>query len=218
MKILLLEDDPILSDILLFHLNSKFHQTIHFSDGQSAFDAIMSQKFDLLIFDINVPQIDGVNLIKEIRAYKNNTPTIMITAFQDTAHLKRGFENGCDDYIKKPFDFEELDLRIKNIQKRFNIIDEQAIAIDFDINLFVLKKCLNVGKKSYILTRKECQILLYLNNHKSRVFSSEELVQNLWEYDNAPSNATIRVYIKNLRNILGKNKIQTIRGIGYIFK
>ena len=116
MKILLLEDDPILSDILLCHLNKHMHQTTHFNDGQLACNTLNDQKFDLLILDINVPKLSGIDLLKEIRTYQNNTPAIVITAFQDTAHLKKSFENGCDDYIKKPFDLEELDLRIKNIR------------------------------------------------------------------------------------------------------
>ena len=218
MKILLLEDDPILSDILLCHLNRHLHQTTHFSDGQLASDALSAQKFDLLILDINVPKLSGIDLIKEIRTYKDTTPAIIITAFQDTAHLKKGFENGCDDYIKKPFDLEELDLRIKNIQKRFNLINEQAIIIDSHLSLMASKNRLYVNEVPYTLTRKECKILLYLSKQKSKVVSSEELMQNLWDYDEMPSEATIRVYIKNLRNIIGKDKIQTVRGNGYIFE
>ena len=218
MKILLLEDDPILSDILLCHLNRHLHQTTHFSDGQSASDALSAQKFDLLILDINVPKLSGIDLIKEIRTYKDTTPAIIITAFQDTAHLKKGFENGCDDYIKKPFDLEELDLRIKNIQKRFNLINEQAIIIDSHLSLMASKNRLYVNEVPYTLTRKECKILLYLSKQKSKVVSSEELMQNLWDYNEMPSEATIRVYIKNLRTIIGKDKIQTVRGNGYIFE
>ncbi len=218
MKILLLEDDPILSDILLCHLNRHLHQTTHFSDGQLASDALSAQKFDLLILDINVPKLSGIDLIKEIRTYKDTTPAIIITAFQDTAHLKKGFENGCDDYIKKPFDLEELDLRIKNIQKRFNLINEQAIIIDSHLSLMASKNRLYVNEVPYTLTRKECKILLYLSKQKSKVVSAEELMQNLWDYDEMPSEATIRVYIKNLRTIIGKDKIQTVRGNGYIFE
>ena len=121
MKILLLEDNSILSDILFHHLKNSLHEPLHVSDGKSALNALCEQKFDLLILDINVPKMSGLEVIKEIRSYKDTTPAIIITAFQDTAHLKKGFENGCDDYIKKPFDLEELDLRIKNIQKRFGL-------------------------------------------------------------------------------------------------
>ena len=108
MKILLLEDNSILSDILFHHLKNSLHEPLHVSDGKSALNALCEQKFDLLILDINVPKMSGLEVIKEIRSYKDTTPAIIITAFQDTAHLKKGFENGCDDYIKKPFDIEKL--------------------------------------------------------------------------------------------------------------
>lgn len=218
MKILLLEDDPILSDILLYHLKNSLHEPLHVSDGNAALDAINSQKFDLLILDINVPKKNGLEVIKEIRSYKDTTPAIIITAFQDTAHLKKGFENGCDDYIKKPFDLEELDLRIKNIQKRFGIIGDDAITIDEGIVLMRSKNRLHVGEKVYILAPKECEVLLYLSSRKHKVVSIEELIQNLWEYESMPSDATIRVYIKNLRHLLGKAKINNIRGNGYCFE
>lgn len=218
MKILLLEDDPILSDILLYHLKNSLHEPLHVSDGNAALDVLNSQKFDLLILDINVPQKNGLEVIKEIRSYKDTTPAIIITAFQDTAHLKKGFENGCDDYIKKPFDLEELDLRIKNIQKRFGITGDDEVAIEEGISLMRSKNRLHVSDKVYVLAPKECEVLLYLSLRKHKVVSIEELIQNLWEYESMPSDATIRVYIKNLRNLLGKDKIHNIRGNGYCFE
>lgn len=219
MKILLLEDDPILSDILLYHLKNSLHEPLHVSNGNAALDAVTTQKFDLLILDINVPKKNGLEVIKEIRSYKDTTPAIIITAFQDTVHLKKGFENGCDDYIKKPFDLEELDLRIKNIQKRFGIITrDDVVAIDEGISLMRSKNRLHVKDKAYILAPKECEVLLYLSSRKHKVVSIEELTQNLWEYESMPSDATIRVYIKNLRHLLGKEKIHNIRGNGYCFE
>lgn len=218
MKILLLEDDPMLSDILLHHLQNSLHVALHVSDGKSALDILSEQKFDLLILDINVPKMSGLEVIKEIRFYKDTTPAIIITAFQDTAHLKKGFENGCDDYIKKPFDLEELDLRIKNIQKRFGIEGDDAMQLDKGIVLMPSKNRLHVEGSEYILAPKECEVLRYLVLHKKRVISIDELIQNVWEYDAMPSDATIRVYVKNLRHLLGKQKIQTIRGNGYCFE
>ena len=218
MKILLLEDNSILSDILFHHLKNSLHEPLHVSDGKSALNALCEQKFDLLILDINVPKMSGLEVIKEIRSYKDTTPAIIITAFQDTAHLKKGFENGCDDYIKKPFDLEELDLRIKNIQKRFGLEGDDAISIDKGIVLMPSKNRLHVEGKEYILAHKECEVLRYLVLHKNRVVFIDELIQNVWEYDTMPSDATIRVYIKNLRHLLGKQKIHTIRGNGYCFE
>ncbi len=219
MKVLLLEDDLILSDIISSFLTQEcgFNVT-HVEDGESALDKVNNFNFDLIILDINVPKIPGLEVLRQIREYKNKTPIIVITAYQDTTYLKRGFRNGCDDYIKKPFDLEELDLRIKNIQKRFGLNSESKIDLGCESFLAGDKNRLYVGDKIFQLSKKESEIILYLNLHRGRVISSEELIQNLWEYESMPSDATIRVYIKKIRNILGKDRIQTIRGSGYCFE
>ena len=218
MKILLLEDDPILSDILTHHLRESGYDVLHVEDGESALDEASNSKFDMLLFDINVPKKSGLDVVKTLREYNNTTPAIVITAYQDTTHMKNGFQSGCDDYIKKPFDLEELDLRINNIKKRFSIESEEVVKLDSNITLIPTKNKLVISNKEYQIAHKECEILLYLSSHKKRVVSAEELMQNLWEYESMPSDATIRVYIKNLRSILGKERIQTIRGSGYYFE
>jgi len=218
MKILLLEDDPILSDILTHHLRDSGYDVVHVEDGDSALDKAIDGKFDLLLFDINVPKKSGLDVVKTLREYNNTTPAIVVTAYQDTTHMKNGFQSGCDDYIKKPFDLEELDLRINNIKKRFSIESDEKVQLDSDITLIPTKNRLVIGEDEYQIAHKECEILLYLSSHKKRVVSADELMQNLWEYESMPSDATIRVYIKNLRNILGKERIQTIRGSGYYFE
>ncbi len=219
MKILLLEDDTILLDILTCHLRDDCgYSVVCVDNGEKALDEASESKFDLMIFDINVPKKSGVSVLKEIREFQNTTPVIIITAYQDTTHMIEGFKNGCDDYIKKPFDLEELDLRIENIQKRFSIESEKKINLGNDTTLIPNKNRINVADKTYQIANKECEILLYLSSHKGRVISSEELMQNLWEYESMPTDATIRVYIKNLRNIIGKKRIQTIRGSGYYFE
>lgn len=218
MKILLLEDDLILSDIIAHHLRECGFEVVHVEDGESALDEAYDNKFDLMILDINVPKKSGLEVVKTLREYNNTTPTIIVTAYHDTAHMKNGFESGCDDYIKKPFDLEELDLRIKNIQKRFSISNEEEVDLGLSTIINPSKNKLKVDDKEYQISHKECEILMYLSSHKKRVVSSEELMQNLWEYEFMPSDATIRVYIKNLRNILGKDRIKTIRGSGYYFE
>jgi len=218
MKILLLEDDPILADILTHYLREKGFDALHVDNGEAALEKAFDEKFDLMILDINVPKKNGLDVVKTLRQHDNTTPTIIITAYQDTAHMKQGFENGCDDYIKKPFDLEELDLRIQNISRRFSIESVENLDLGDGISLVPAKNKLFVGEKTHQLARKECEILIYLSTHKKRVISSEELMQNLWEYESMPSDATIRVYIKNLRTLLGKDKIQTIRGSGYYFE
>ncbi len=218
MKILLLEDDFMLADILYHHLKELSYEVLHVDDGAKALEEASANTFDLMILDINVPKINGIDVIKSIREYNDTTPAILITAYQDTKHLKNGFENGCDDYIKKPFDLEELDLRINNIKKRFSIENDDVVKIDDNMYMIPSKNLLHINGVQHQLAKKEIEILLYLASRKKRVISGDELIQNLWEFEEMPTDATIRVYIRNLRNIVGKERIKTIRGSGYFFE
>lgn len=214
MKILLLEDDALLSKILTKHLEQSYNITAVY-DGNSVLEMIESEKFDLLIFDSNVPGISGLELIKELRAYNDFTPIIMITAYQDTIHLKKAFTHGCNDYIKKPFELDELDMRIKNISRTFNIEQNKLITISKDILFDALNNQIIKGNKIFSIAKKESEFLNYLVKKRNQTISKEELVQNLWSFEHMPSDATLRVYIRNLRTLVGKEAIMTIRGMGY---
>lgn len=219
MKVLFLEDDIALNDILSEHLQDKGYEVVSCSNGQEALEYLIDDKFDFALLDINTPLMSGIDVLKTIRNdYKNNTPAIIITAYQDTKHLKESFESGVDDYIKKPFDLEELDQRILRLCRQFSI--EQNQKIKLDNNVYFEPNSCKLEKDGEIINiaQKERDILKYFIIHKNRVISSEELLQNLWTYEEMPTNATIRVYIKNLRKFVGKDKITTIRGIGYKFE
>ena len=218
MKILLLEDDFILSDIMYEHLSSNGVDVTLAHDGDSAVTFIENQKFDLFIFDINVPKISGIEILKNLREFQINTPAILITAYQDIKHLKEGFSAGCNDYIKKPFELEELDERINNIKRQFLIESNHVATIDDNILFNISKKEIIKNDKVIKLSQKECEVLTFFLNNKKRVISNEELSQNIWAYDEIPTDATLRVYIKKLRFIIGKDKIQTIRALGYYFE
>lgn len=219
MKVLLLEDDPALNDLLNDHLEDQGYTVTLCTNGQDALEALLDDVYDLALLDINTPLMTGIEVLKSLREdYKNNTPAIILTAYQDTKHLKESFENGVDDYIKKPFDLEELDQRIIKICKLFMIEQSNDIVISDRIK-FIPESCqLVIEDNIRSIAQKERDILKYFCKHKGRVVSSEELLQNIWAYEEMPTDATIRVYIKNLREILGKERIQTIRGIGYKFE
>jgi DNA-binding response OmpR family regulator len=219
MKVLFLEDDIALNDILSEHLQDKGYEVVSCSNGQEALEYLIDDKFDFALLDINTPLMSGIDVLKTIRNdYKNNTPAIIITAYQDTKHLKESFESGVDDYIKKPFDLEELDQRILRLCRQFSI--EQNQKIELGNNIYFEPNSCKLQKNGEIINiaQKERDILKYFIIHKNRVISSEELLQNLWTYEEMPTNSTIRVYIKNLRKFVGKDKIATIRGIGYKFE
>jgi two-component system OmpR family response regulator len=217
MKILLLEDDPVLSDIITDFLEERF-DVDHAHASKKALALAENNRYDLYIFDINVPGASGIDLLKELRAFKDHTPAILITAYQDTAHLKRGFDAGAADYIRKPFDLEELSARIENIRRQRGLEEAPTIAIDekrtFDPGSYTVR----TEKENIAITPKESKLLHYLIIHKERVVSSEELMQNLWEYEKTPSEATVRGYIKSLRKAIGNGHILTVRGRGYRFE
>ncbi len=219
MRVLLLEDDMALNDLLSDHLEDKGYDVTLCTNGQEALEYLIDEKFDFALLDINTPIMTGIDVLKTIREdYKNSTPVIILTAYQDTKHLKDSFENGVDDYIKKPFDLEELDQRIMKLCRQFFIEQNSNIQIDNNI-FFEPDSCLiSLNEKSVSIAQKERDILKYFCNHRNRVISSEELLQNIWAYEDMPTDATIRVYIKNLREIIGKDRIKTIRGIGYKFE
>ena len=215
MKILLLEDDTILADILVDYLQESDDVTHTYSMVQ-ALSLADVKKFDLYIFDINVPDGDGISLLKELRSFNDKTPTIFITAFHDTKHLKEAFESGGNDFIKKPFDLEELTQRIENIKRQFGL--DRKIQLTPNTSFDYEAHLLTDESKRYTLSLKESQCLHYLYKNRQRVISSDELLQNLWSYDEMPSEDTIRTLIKQLRKYLGKEHIINIRGEGYRFE
>lgn len=215
MNILLLEDDTVLADILLDFLREKYEVT-HTYSMKEAMHLSEENSYDLYIFDINVPDGNGISLLRELRDFHDETPAIFITAFHDTKHLKDAFESGANDFIKKPFDLEELIQRIENIKRHFGIDSVLHLSkeIEFDTNSHMLKN----GDTSHRLSNKESACLHYLYKNRHRVVSSDEMLQNLWEYDEMPSYDAIRTLIKELRRYVGKEHIQNIRGEGYRFE
>lgn len=132
MKILLLEDDLILNEIIEEHLLSKNYIVTNAFTGSEAQDYLYSQNFDLLLMDVNVPDINGFELLKELRTQNIKTPAIFITSLSMADDMQQGFDSGCDDYIKKPFELKELDIRINNIKRLFNITPTNLVKIDED--------------------------------------------------------------------------------------
>ena len=130
--------------------------------------------------------------------------------------MQKGFDSGCDDYIKKPFELKELDIRINNIKRLFNI-DIKIIKIDENSYLDLQNLEINLNKKSFVISKKESEILAYLLNNPKKTISIEEIINNIWSYEDSVESSTIRTYIKNLRKILGEDKILNIRGVGYRF-
>jgi DNA-binding response OmpR family regulator len=215
MKILFLEDDPIISDSVLEFL-SESYEVRHCFSSQEALTCAEDEAFSLYIFDINVPGISGIELLRTLRAFNDATPAIFITAYQELSYLKKGFDAGANDFIRKPFEVEELAARIENIKRQFSMDEEIKIGENIYFNQVTHQ--ISAHNKKVSISLKESQILHYLVRNKNRVVATDELLQNLWEYDEMPSHDTIRTYIKNLRQIVGKEHIVNIRAAGYRFE
>lgn len=217
MNILLMEDDAVLSDILLDYLRENFSVDYAFS-SEEVHTFLASKKYDLFIFDINVTGKNGLDLLEELRAYSDTTPTIFITAYTDTAYLQRAFDLGAHDYIKKPFELEELYARILNTKRLFNIETNTQMKISNTMCFCSLKNEVLKDGKPISLGAKDSKLLAYFLNNPQRLVTTEELTQNVWDYDSIPSDATLRSHIRTIRDIIGKDKIATVRGEGYIYE
>jgi len=215
MKILFLEDDPIIADIVKEHLLTKGYSIDYAFDINEAQTFIEHNRYDLFLFDVNVPDGNGFEFLESIRASNNNTPTIFITALKDVNDMKLGFTSGCDDYIKKPFELDELELRINNIKRLYKL--DSLIKIDTNIFLDRENFTITIEGSTKLLREKEFLLLEYLAKNYTRTISHDELCSNVWTYENIPTDATIRSYIRTLRSIIGNEKIETIKGVGYRF-
>lgn len=217
MKIFLMEDDLLVNEIIEEHLTEQGHDIKISFNGNTAEEILYSEVFDLLLLDVNVPNIDGFKLLKELREREIFTPAIFITSLTMMDDIEKGFDSGCDDYLKKPFELKELDLRINNIKRLFKINNDKILTISNDITIDKENLLVKVNEKEIHISSKELNVLEYLMKHQNTPVSIDELTSNIWSYENTPLATTIRTYIKNLRKALGEEYITNIRGVGYRF-
>ncbi|MEA3227467.1 MAG: response regulator transcription factor [Campylobacterota bacterium] len=209
-KILLLEDDLLFAETLLDLLDQ--YDVTHAPNGQVALNLSYKTKFDLYLFDINVPLIDGVTLLSELRKSDDNTPTIFLTSHKKRDMLKNAFNSGGDDYLSKPFDNDELLFRIeallrrvkKNIPKCIELLchDEEHKQFYYD-------------KKELELSKKEYQLLVLFIVHIDKTVPKEMIVDELWNSSQTTSDGALRVYVNRLKQLIPDIKIENIRGVGY---
>lgn len=218
MKILLLEDDPILSEIIEeFLCEHGYHVTL-FYDGQEALDALFVDKFDILVLDINVPSLSGFELLKALKEAGITTPAIFITSLSQINDVKKGFALGAEDYLKKPFDLEELLVRIERTKKLHNIEQHSSFKLSKELTYEPLNNTLCTPSQNFQLRKKEAQLLDYFLSEQNRLLSFEEIIEEVWRFDEVPTHATVRTYIKNLRSYGLEDNIENIKGVGYRFK
>jgi DNA-binding response OmpR family regulator len=215
--ILLLEDDIQLSDTVKQFLELKGYDVLVAYDGVHAEELVYEKHIDLMLLDVKVPYVSGFDFLKAVRAEGKETPAIFITSLNSVEDVEKGFALGCDDYIRKPFALKELLVRVESLMKRsFGTHDEKIVIDDglfFDVKELVLTK---EGNRVSLKT-KELKLLALFLQHTNELLEYEKINETLWEYDEEPSSGSLRTYIKTLRAAIGKEKIETIKNIGYRF-
>lgn len=217
MKILLLEDDMILSEIIEEYLVDLGYEVFPAYNANEAEDLAYSSRFDLMLLDVNIPRGNGFDILGDLRERGNTTPAIFITSLDDAADMQIGFDKGCDDYIKKPFELKELEIRINNIKRIYKIEDTSVIEINENISFDMNNSLLIKNDLEIQLPKKEAMILKYFIQNRNKTISMDEIGFNIWNYESAPSPATIRTYVKNLRKIIGADFLTNVKGVGYRF-
>jgi DNA-binding response OmpR family regulator len=220
-KILLAEDDSNLGILLKNYLNAKNYETTLVRTGTQALDAFSSGSFNICIFDIMMPEMDGITLAKEIRLSDQNIPIIFLTAKNQQEDIIEGFISGADDYITKPFSMEELLYRIEAILRRAGSTAVNEKAGPYSIGSFSfdpLKQILNYKGKPIKLTTKESELLDLLYRHHNEILERNYALKTIWIDDNYFNARSMDVYISRLRKYLKKDpslKILNVHGKGY---
>lgn len=224
-KILVVDDESAIAEIIQFNLKREGFDVYVANDGQQCLDILKDSDFDLIILDVMMPKVDGFTVLKEVRKSKL-TPIIMLTAKEEEVDKILGLELGADDYVVKPFSMRELIARVKAILRRCDFetvnVDTTDIIeagdLSIDLNKYEIKK----KGKVVDLTLREYELLKFLASHKDQVFSREELLAQVWDYDYYGDIRTVDVTVRRLREkIEDKDKdfkyILTKRGVGYYF-
>lgn len=217
-KILLLEDDLTLSETIVEFLQDSGFDVVTAYDGEQASDVIYEQQFDLFLLDVNVPLLNGFELLKQKRNDGVKTPAIYITSLNSIDSLEDGYKSGCDDYIRKPFVLKELLFRVQNILKRGYFHESSSrVKIDKTIEYDAESNLLFVDSKQVQLNTKTSLLLKLFLQNQEEVISHERIYDTLWNYEECPSESALRTYMKDLRKIIGKEKIVSIKKLGYRF-
>ena len=225
MRILLLEDDKQLGSWIAGGLREEGHVVDHFEDGKDALIAAMGQEFDLLILDRMVPSLDGLTVLKSLRASKNRTPALFLTALGEVDARVEGFEAGGDDYLTKPFAFAELSARVGALGRRREggeTSETAATVLRYgDLTLDLLSRRCERQGAAIDLMAKEFKLLEYLMRRPGRLVTRTMLLEQVWDMSFDPTTSVVETHISRLRAKIDKPfdaaLLRTRRGEGYVF-
>jgi DNA-binding response OmpR family regulator len=211
MKVLLVEDDRLLGDSLTEYLQSEGFITDWVYDPREVMDLLEVSRYDVIVLDLIMPHIGGEELIKAIREKDKETPILVLTAKQRLEDKRTCFELGADDYLTKPFEMEELVLRLKALYRRKN--PQDVVVID-EVEVCFSKEMVKVKGKPISLSKKDWLVLKFLVENRGRFVSHEEILNYAWG-DEPVGEDVVRAHIKNLRKLLPEGFIKTMKGRGY---
>ena len=224
-KILLVDDEPLILKGLKYSLEKDGYQTESASDGEEAIERFESGSFDMILLDVMLPGLDGIEVCQRIREV-SNVPIIMLTAKGEDMDKILGLEYGADDYMTKPFNILEVKARIKSIFRRAQAMpedpEERRIIKVHDLEVNCQSRMVLLGDRAVRLTAKEFDLLKLLITHRGKVYSREELLELVWKYDYMGDMRTVDVHIRRLREKIERDNsssefILTKWGVGYYF-
>lgn len=212
-SVLLLEDDPLFAETIIDVLEENHFDVTHSASGEKALELCYDQRFGLFLLDVRLPDLNGFDFLSILRDSGDITPAIFLTSLTEQSSLSKGFQVGCDDYLKKPVNLEELLLRIRALLKRSGISSETLTfpGGSLDITTNTLTTTTGVS----VLPRQEKELLQLFLQEKGRVITKEQIFETIWMGESHEQ--ALRVYIAHLRELLGKSTIRNIRGVGYLF-
>jgi two-component system copper resistance phosphate regulon response regulator CusR len=213
-RILIAEDEHRIASFLEKGLRANGFVTAVVADGHAAASAARDDSFDLLILDLALPGQDGMEALTEIRRRGDRLPVIVLTAREAVRDRVAGLERGADDYVTKPFSFEELLARIR-VRLRDGGGEERTMLRAGDLALDLRTRRASVGSRAVELTAREYALLEMFLRHSDQVLSREQLLSHVWGYDFDPGSNIVDVYVRYLRKKLGTSVIETVRGMGY---
>ena len=214
MRLLLVEDDPLLGEGLKTAFSREGYTVEWLRDGQSAVQALATEEFCLAILDLGLPGLDGMEVLKRTRATGNQIPILILTARDAVPNRIAGLDHGADDYLTKPCDIEELLARMRSLLRRYRRRGEPLL-VHGDIQIDPATQLLAKAGQTVELSRKEFVIIRYLMEHKGRAIKRSRLEEQLYGWDKSVESNALEVHIHNLRKKLGSDLIKTVRGVGY---
>ncbi|RYG34700.1 MAG: response regulator transcription factor [Chitinophagaceae bacterium] len=224
MKVLLAEDDPHVADIINRGLTENGYKLTVAPDGSLALQMAMAHQFDVLILDIMLPGINGMEVCRQLRHQQNQTPILFLTALGTTENIVAGLDAGGDDYLVKPFKFAELEARLKSLNRRKHLAvqeDDDIVQIE-NMSINFKSKLIYLDERPVTLTSTEFRLLEFFARNKNRVLSRMEILEKVWGVDFNMGTNVVDVYVNYLRKKLGgstdKKLIQTVVGMGYMLK